>query len=164
MLEIKQDIFSCIGRSDLADGICITTNGIISKSKMACMGAGTAGICAEKYPEVRKILGEQIDKNGNHCYVIGKFSNGVYRDPEEPLFDQLLISFPTKEHFKDNAKISLIIQSSKELVAIADKYGLKKVLLPKPGAGVFTGKLNFEIDVKPKIKDIFDDRFIIADI
>lgn len=167
MKEIKKDIFE-LAMEPETDSICITTNGIVSSSGLAIMGAGSAGAAATKYPNIRANLGAALNKFGNLPFVIGYLdSNGIFNNPNSKVIKNkeykcLIWSFPTKEHFKDPAKIDLIIKSSKIMAQHVDSMDLKNIYIPCPGCGPTTGKLSWERDVKPEIENILDDRFTIT--
>lgn len=167
MKEIKGNIFDFIEDED-TDAICITTNGITNASGVAIMGAGTAGEAVKRYPKIREITGKQIKAGGNKTHLIGVIDNqNNYQVPAPENvstkdYKCLIFSFPTKEDFRHPAIPELIVQSAKRLVKFADYLDLKKIVIPAPGVGAATGKLNWEKDVKPLIKDILDDRFVIV--
>lgn len=167
MQEVKRDLFSFLNDEDI-DGICINTNGIVGVDGKAIMGAGTAKAAAFHFPETQEVLGTMLRYYGNKPFIIGYFDkNNKYHNPyKHSMFDinvkYFLFSFPTKNDFRKPAIPELIVNSAKEMVFIADRLSLQKIVLPGPGVGTATGKLNWEIDVKPIIKDILDDRFIIT--
>ena len=88
---------------------------------------------------------------GNHVYTL----KNIIRDKN----NFILISFPTKDHFKDRSDINLIIQSSYELVELINNLDIKKCYLPPVGCGA--GGLNWN-DVKSELEKILDNRFIIV--
>jgi hypothetical protein len=55
------------------------------------------------------------------------------------------------------ADLKIIKKSCKELVALTDKHGWKKVLLPRPGCGA--GELQWA-EVKKVIEKYLDNRFV----
>ena len=140
------DLFECPERYD---AICVTTNGIVKKDGSAVMGAGIAKMFAQKYPSLPKNLGEKIKAGGNHAYLLGAVMDKQYA----------ILSFPTKEHFKDKSDIELIKRSCRELVAIADRYHLQHIYFPAPGCGL--GGLILK-DVCAEIEKILDDRFVLV--
>lgn len=134
-----------------ADAYCITTNGIVKNDGCAVMGAGVALSAAKRYPDCPKELG----------YFIGKYGHrvgGFYYSIKDLV---LLISFPTKDHWKDCSDIRLIEKSAKELMALVQEKGYEKVVLPRPGCA--NGGLNWE-DVKKVIEPILDDRIVIVSL
>lgn len=164
MIEVEGDIFDFISDPKV-DAICITTNGIVNNYGLAIMGAGTAGIAATKWPEVRKILGRLLKIRGNVPNVIGYIDkeNNYYIPDKTAIHDKnykcIIWSFPTKNHYKDPSDPELIKQSSQKLLKYADIFELKKIALPYPGIG--KGGLDCE-DVKKIIEPILDDRFLIV--
>lgn len=128
------------------DAICITTNGITKKSGDAVMGAGIAKACAEKFPRSPKDLAEGLKENGNVVQIIS------------PTIYGLILSFPTKNHWKDPSNIELIKKSCHQLMDFIDENKLTRVLLPKPGCS--NGKLEWS-EVEPIISEILDDRVAV---
>lgn len=165
MKERKADLFETI-YEDGVDAICITTNGMYLEDGRAAMGGGCAGVCAKRWPETSMRLGKCL-KNflTNVPFVIGALDkDGEYIEPtlkmiKERKFKTLILSFPTIDHLMDGAKLGLIKNSAKELKALADKFDLRGVVVPRPGVGI--GGLSWG-DVKPSLEEYFDDRFTIV--
>ncbi len=146
MKEITGDIWNVAKTIAGSTTLCITTNGVVGVDG-AIMGKGIAMEARERYPDLPKLLGRKLEKHGNH----------VFHFPDKTLF-----TFPTKNHWRDDAVPDLIVQSALELrhfVDYTDSIYLHKIFLPRPGCG--NGGLDWEKQVKPLIKDILDDRFII---
>lgn len=120
---------------------CITTNGTVKKNGEAVMGRGCALEAAQDRPNLPKILGCKLDLTGNHVYWL----------------DADIYSFPVKHHWRESASLDLIEQSAYELDAIINSNFT--VVLPRPGCG--NGRLDWEINVKPLIAPILDDRFTV---
>ena len=169
MKELKGNLFDMAMEPEV-DAICITTNGITNHDGLAMMGAGTAGKAAQLWPEVRQVLGKWLLKYGNVPSIMGMLDKeNNYSKPSKVKLDNkeykcLIWSFPTKDDFRHNAKVELIKQSSEYMAGYANQLDLKKILLACPGAGKFTGRLDWKTDVKPSIQDILDDRFIITSL
>ena len=125
---------------------------VVRKDGQAVMGRGVAKEAADLLPELPKLLGQELRKFGNHCFIFSII----------PVFD--IITFPVKPTFGPNhepgwqvrAEIPLIKQSAYELVKFANRYDWVDVLLPRPGCG--NGGLKWK-DVKPVLTEILDDRF-----
>lgn len=141
--EIKGDIFDYIGDADV---VCVTTNGIVKTNGELVMGAGVAKAFANRYKNMPKILGKKVKDHGNIVFQGGE-DNGT-----------LLLSFPTKNNFKDKADIKLIIKSAERLRRFADKRNWQKIIIPSPGTGL--GGLN-KNTVYDALNKIFDNRFYI---
>jgi hypothetical protein len=164
MKEIKGDLFEMI-YEDGVDAICITTNGMWLTDGRAAMGGGCAGVCAKRWPETAVRLGKCL-KNflTNVPFVIGALDeNGEYLEPnlkmiKEHKFKTLIISYPTIDDLMSGAKIDLIKNSAKEVKALADRFGLKGIVVPRPGVGI--GGLTWG-DVKSEIEPYMDDRFTV---
>lgn len=139
--EVKGNIFD-----EKADAVCVTTNGIVCRTG-AVMGAGIAKEANMRY-NLSASLGKKLKETGNHVYDMGVFDN------------KHVITFPTKNDWRDPSDIALIKQSCIELITLADANNWKEILLPPVGCGC--GGLNFEKDVKPVIGAILDDRFTIC--
>jgi len=132
-----------------SDAICITTNGIVKKDGRLVMGGGIALEVVQRYPEIDLTLGRYVKAYGNRCFYI----------PIDLYNHFVIISFPTKHHYKNDSCIKLIKKSTKELVEIVDKYKLNTIALPKVGCGL--GRLNYDKQVKPILSKYLDDRFTI---
>lgn len=167
MKEIKGSVFDFINDNE-TDSICITTNGIVNSHDLAIMGAGTAGEAVRRWPNVRKTLGFALKLRGNVPNIMGIIDkSGNFLEPtKEQLQDVkdknykcLVWSFPTKDDFRYNSIPELIKTSAMKMMRYADIFGLKKVIIPRPGCT--NGKLKWE-DVKPELEKILDDRFIIV--
>jgi hypothetical protein len=164
MKEIKGDLFEMI-YEDGVDAICITTNGMWLTDGRAAMGGGCAGVCAKRWPETAVRLGKCL-KNflTNVPFVIGALDeNGEYIEPnlkmiKERKFKTLIISYPTIDDLMSGAKIDLIKNSAKEVKVLADRFGLKGIVVPRPGVGI--GGLTWG-DVKSEIEEYMDDRFTV---
>ena len=127
------------------DAVCVTTNGITKANGHAVMGAGIAKQADELY-NLAPALGMKLKMHGNHCYDMGEFRT------------RHVVTFPTKNHWKDDSDLNLIAQSCKELTILADKNNWQVVVLPPVGTGC--GKLSWE-SVKKVLKENLDDRFVI---
>jgi hypothetical protein len=169
MKEIKGNVFDFIEDPD-TDSICITTNGIVGATGLATMGAGTAGEAARRWLGVRKNLGNGLKVVGNVPFVIGIINKeGMFINPKKENFQDILDknykcliwSFPTKDDFRNNSILPLIQKSAVYLSQNADKLGLKKIVIPRPGCS--NGKLSWA-DVKPAIEPLLDDRFVIVSL
>lgn len=144
--EFKGDIIENINSFD---AVCITTNGVVKQDGRLVMGAGVAKAFRNKFHNIDLSIGRKVLKNGNKCYRITSH-NGTD-----------IVTFPTKNHWKDNSCIIRIKLSCIELVELTNKYGWADVALPKPGCS--NGGLSWDY-VKEEIKDLLDDRFIIVDL
>ncbi|MDE2095658.1 MAG: ADP-ribose-binding protein [Patescibacteria group bacterium] len=136
-----------------ADAKCFPTNGVVKKNGHAVMGRGLAKQVADRWPSVSWWLGQVLESDGNHVRALG----GV---PEcDRKFS--LVSFPTKNDWRDKSDLGLVRQSGVELVQLTDFMRWKKVILPRPGCD--NGGLNWR-EVKPVLEEIFDGRFVIVDL
>lgn len=165
MKELKADLFEIIHQENV-DAICITTNGHYTTDGQAVMGGGCAGICARKWPETAVRLGKCLKNFGTNIpFVIGALdANGQYVEPKLPMikagkYKCLIISFPTIDNLMDGAKLSLIKRSAEELKKFVQQYGLRNVVVPRPGVGI--GGLSWR-EVKEVLEPVLDDRFTIV--
>lgn len=148
MKIMQKDLLSFIGE---ADCICVTTNGIVKNNGKLVMGAGIAKAISEKYPNIAKTLGSKIKATGKNIVFKGveaKDNQGTY-----------VLSFPTKENYKDKSSLDLIRRSAIRLKYLADVHGLKDIVIPCPGIGC--GGLDME-EVVDLLGTIFDERFTIV--
>lgn len=119
--------------------VCITTNGFIKKNGELVMGAGVAKQAKYVFPELPKILGDHIRKNGNRVYYLEEYN---------------IFSFPTKHYWWQKSDIDLIKTSLIQLTNLMEIHKIQKIILPRPGAG--NGRLHWN-DIKEQIKNLAND-------
>lgn len=128
----------------------ITTNGDTNRrTGAAVMGRGCAKETTERISDIQFHFGKLLRRHGNR----------VMRLTSPARKGWALASFPVKHHWHEEADLPLIRRSAHQLVALADKFGYRDVLLPRPGCG--NGRLSWE-DVKPVLGEILDDRFTVV--
>lgn len=123
---------------------CITTNGIVKNNGELVMGAGIALEAKRRFPKLPMKLGEYVDEFGNVPFVC---------------FEENIITFPTKHHWKDPSDLDLIVSSAKLIVNRVNVYTIGSVALTRPGCG--NGNMVWS-EVKPLIEDILDNRFTVC--
>jgi hypothetical protein len=106
--------------------ICIPTNAIVKEDGNAVMGKGLALQCNQKYSEISSIIGARITQFGNIPCLIKKYK---------------IITFPTKQHWQEEASLKLIERSARLLRIIIKSKRLSKVYVPYVGCG--EGGLNW---------------------
>jgi O-acetyl-ADP-ribose deacetylase (regulator of RNase III) len=131
------------------DAICVTTNGVVKNNGELVMGGGIALQFKNRYPKLPTILARHVSSKGNHCYAI----IATYVADDLPY--KHIVSFPTKNDWKNNSPLSLIQQSINELVSLTSVHRWDTVALPFPGIGL--GGLKYE-EVLPLVERL-DDRF-----
>lgn len=144
MLEATVDLWE-----EPADAKCITTNGFVKVNGEGVMGAGIAGQAQRRYPNMPKMLGLQLQENGNHV--------GILQLPtvDDPAY---YVSYPVKDVWMNPAREDLIIRSAHELMELIDLMYWEKVLLPRPGCG--NGRKVWG-QVKRWIEPILSDKVIV---
>ncbi len=139
-----------------ADARCITTNGMTRPSDgCAVMGKGCAEEARHRFPGVDTYLGMMLDQHGNHVHQL-------MEAPKKPMGSGVwvLVSFPTKHHWREKSDLELITQSCVELLEVADTQpSWETVLLPRPGCGA--GGLSWSV-VKQVIAPLLDDRIVVV--
>lgn len=165
MKERKTDLFETIYEDDV-DAICVTTNGQYTMQGIAAMGGGCAGVCARRWPETARKLGQMLKTFGTNVpFVIGALDeNGEYLSPtregiKNKEYKCLIFSYPTINNLINGSNLQLIKQSATILKDYVEKFELKNVIVPRMGVGI--GGLRWE-DVKPEVENILDDRFTIV--
>ena len=141
------DVFSVIGT---AKAVCVTTNGVVKSSGLLVMGAGVAKDFATAYPELPANLGHKVSTHGNHVYL-GAIVNNT-----------CILSFPTKQDYRNKSDLNLIIASAKRLVKWCNANhitGANSVYIPFPGIG--KGGLDKQL-VADSLVDILDNRFVLC--
>lgn len=130
-----------------ADARCITTNGAVRQDGAAVMGRGVAAQAKTRWPGIEFFFGERLQHFGNHALCLGVWDGAE------------LVSFPVKRHWREAADLNLILQSCRELMALADERPWQRILLPRPGCG--NGRLDWA-QVGPAIAPLLDDRVSIV--
>jgi len=154
MKTIKGDI---LNPPEGTDAICIPTNGIVRANGELVMGAGLALAAKKKWPEIARTLGVAVKRFGNGVHLMNTFqSKGQEVSKNEFCY---VLSFPTKNHWRDKSSLELITKSCEQLLAFVDKWGVKQVMLPVVGCGL--GNLKWE-EVEPILDKYLDDRFTVV--
>lgn len=124
--------------------ICVPTNGIIQLNGCLVMGAGVALQALDKFNDIDKILGKWVRKHGNI-----------------PCVDTInsLISFPTKNDYRDKSDLKLICRSAVQIQWAASYLGIHNVYLPLVGCGL--GGLEPSV-VAAQLQRLLDDRFTMV--
>lgn len=154
MLEVFGNIWDFHAQKEV---VFIPTNGVVNDIGENIMGVGVAKQAADLFPDLKRRLGIRIQKFGNRCHYFHDIRVG---------------SFPTKWHFREDSNLNLIRKSATELVEYhsqifhnPEAYDFvdedKKIYLVRPGCGY--GNLSWESEVKPVLKNILDDKFIIVE-
>ena len=139
-------------KGDGGEAICVTTNGIVMQNGKAVMGAGIAKFVRDTFPHTDEKLGRFLSQYGNRVFNLGtkEYKGKQFR----------LLSFPTKNDWKDKSDLALIEKSANELVSIVYKFNLSKIYLPAPGCS--HGQLEWQ-DVKKKLSSL-DERFVVTSL
>ena len=154
MREVNIDIFdSQILRN--ANAVCFTSNGIVTKNNRLVMGAGVAKLFRDSVPQVDLLAGKLVKQNGNVCQEVTSF----FHEENGRQNSVSVVVFPTKNHFKDGADLSLILRSARRLREIIEKYHWQMVALPRPGVGL--GGFKWEM-VRDKLEPFLDNRVVIV--
>lgn len=142
MKEIVGDLWEEHGQGAV---VAITTNGAVNRVGRAEMPRGCARQARERYPGLLKTLGALLSQHGNHVFDLG----------------HQIVSFPVEENPYQHPELSLIEQSCRELVELANYKGWQKIVVPRPGCG--GGGLSWH-DVKPILGRYFDERFYVISL
>lgn len=116
------------------------------------MGKGQALEASKLFPGIDIQLGHYLRKYGNRVFYMGNYQCRSS--------DIILITFPTKQHYKEPSNTELIAISAQQLKIIADKFSISKIFLPPVGCGL--GGLDYKEQVRPILREILDDRFIVV--
>jgi len=148
MKVIYGDILNTLYVDDIkVVGICVTTNGVVKTDGLGVMGAGVAKDFVMRFPTIDHILGQKIKMHGNIPHILGN-----YKIPLEIRHDITIISFPTKNDWRDMSDINLIEESARRLAVMIDEDAyLQSGIVLLPMAGCHNGGLNWE-DVEPVLE------------
>lgn len=139
MIEVIGDIW----KSDAIAKV-VTTNGFVKANGDGVMGKGIALEAKKLYLGLESQLGRNIVTFGNVPSILCAYP--------------MLISLPTKHHWKEDSSIALISVSVIKLRQIVDALNIPSVAMPRPGCG--NGNLDWN-DVKKIIRPHLDDRFMV---
>jgi hypothetical protein len=169
MIEINADLFYAN-----AEILLIPTNGVIKQNGDAVMGAGIAKFIDTRrnltmFTTAAEYLGAQLKTTANIPLELGYLYQMV-GGPRWSTYKQSdlnngyrLYSFPTKNHFKDDAQLPLIARSAELFREIWLKLDKPLVAMPRLGCGC--GGLNWETQVKPVLMDAFpEDQFLVYNL
>ncbi len=139
MLELTGDLWDFHSRGEF---VAITTGGLVDKNGACVMPRGCAAQARELFPGVESVLGQLISQHGNHVHDLGS----------------RIFSFPVENSPYENPEMHIIERSCRELVAMVDRYGCERIIVPRPGCG--SGGLDWA-EVSKILVRIFDDRFLV---
>lgn len=145
------------------DAVCVTTNGVLRANGRAVMGAGIAKYARDTFQGVDKRLGENIKAYGNRAFSLGwqwPITATSECSPQKQAGKFMLLSFPTKHHWKDNSDSVLIRESCRQIMSLANEHDLDSIYMPCPGCS--NGHLDYERDVRPVLMEELDGRFIVC--
>lgn len=134
------------------DARCITTNGTVKANGRGVMGRGCAKEAKDRLLGLEITLGAQLREHGNHVAILAHTGEKSAPTP--------LVMFPVKHEWHERADLELIEQSARELVALTDQQGWQTVVLPRPGCG--NGGRKWQSEVRPLIRWILDERFLMV--
>lgn len=155
MVEIAGSLWENLG---LADVLIVPTNGRVRRDGEAVMGAGLALAVKERWPSVANSLGYNLTAHGNHVHILALVKKPGLAESTKMSDHMTIVSFPTKDHWKDPSDLGLIAGSVLELRTLADKRpDWKRIVLPRVGCG--RGGLTWET-VRPLLEGL-DDRFFV---
>jgi hypothetical protein len=127
--------------------VIVPTNGNRTKDGLAVMGAGVAKDAALRYPELMELLGEALAGG-----------NGVNVFP-----DQRIITFPTKNNWRNPSDVMLIHRSCQEFKRIIENWQGECPAFYSPQLGCGLGGLKWEM-VKPILEKYLNDWVIIVNL
>lgn len=145
------------------DAVCVTTNGVLRANGRAVMGAGIAKYARDTFRGVDRRLGENIKAYGNRAFALGwqcHITAASGRSAGRQADGFMLLSFPTKHHWKDDSDPALIRESCRQVMALADEHRLDTIYMPCPGCS--NGRLDYVRDVRPVLVEELDGRFAVC--
>lgn len=133
--------------TDQAGLLGTPTNGVTRSDGTAVMGKGLAKQAADRFDDLESILGTKLKEHGNHVHTLNPLPD---RDSTG-----WLISFPTKDHFREDSSIELIQKSARQTKTLYETNQPDgSIVLPEVGFGL--GGLSFD-DVGPILEEILGD-------
>lgn len=131
------------------DVICVTTNAEVKINGNAVMGRGCAEFVRDNFKGSDKKLGVYLKQYGNRVFRLGEhtYAGRPFQ----------LVTFPTKNQWRDRSDLGLIRKSAQELRSLCDKFGYSRIYIPIPGCT--NGYLRWS-QVKEELRDL-DSRFVV---
>ncbi|MEW6545089.1 MAG: ADP-ribose-binding protein [Nitrospirota bacterium] len=143
MREATVNLWDCHAQGII---VAVTTNGAVTRAGVAVMGKGCAKEAAARFPALPVRLGLRLRTEGNRLYWWP---------------DYRLVTFPTKHDWRDRtADLALIQRSASALRDLIDANGWSTVAVPRPGCGA--GLLHWEVEVRPILQEMWDDRVLVV--
>ena len=126
--------------------IVIPVNFFVKRNREAVMGRGLALEARNRFPRIPRRLGEAYLKDGMCVKVF---------------HDNRLFMFPVKHNWWEDASVTLIEESCKQLKILVGYFPDMPFPVYVPRVGTGNGKLEWSI-VKPILEKYLDDRFVIC--
>jgi hypothetical protein len=184
MHEIVGDLFE----SELADAICITTNGFVNSQGANTMGRGCAGSAKVRWPGIQMAIGTVIRGFGNVPIKLTHEEEGriFLQECKQPIYPRHYVpyhifTFPTKPDFCKEADLldnyrrspylgqdsypGWMAKSNLGLILESAQHLVTQVnaggfkSVVLPRPGCGAGGLSWKDEVRPYLSEILDDRF-----
>jgi hypothetical protein len=111
----------------------------VKKDGRAVMGRGLALQASQKFKDLDRWLGSQLEAWGNHVFFFPEYR---------------LITFPVKRTWDEQARLDLITQSCEELAKGMTTVALRPFPVISPKVGCGNGRLRWE-EVGPVVMQRF---------
>lgn len=142
MREMKGDIWKTA--KEFNGFMVVPTNGFVKVNGECVMGRGLAYQAKTKYPELPKLLGDRIKKDGNVVQILGKHR---------------IITFPVKHNWWERANLELMEKSfrklRREILNTHSILASGPIFISHVGCG--NGHLDWEKEVRPLMKRYLGD-------
>lgn len=148
--------------------LVITTNGFVKRDGTAVMGRGIALAAKARWPNLARELGAMLHAKGN-CTMMWP-DKGIFTFPVKPARITANATLNNvvshmRRHFRPGQSVpgwaavadpKIIARSAHELATLANNWGLRRILLPRPGCGA--GELSWPA-IRPILENVLDERF-----
>lgn len=131
------------------DALVVPINWRTNRNGDAIMGAGVALAAKKRWPHLQRVLGDQIRRSPDAPHV-----------PIYAMGDYWMVCLPTKHDWRDPSDVKLIEAGVTALIDQAGGFGWRTIVLPRLGCGL--GQLDWEVQVRPLLADLLDDRFVVV--
>lgn len=152
--EIQADYLQTI-LTEKWDAVVVTTNTIVKQDGSLVMGAGTAKIIAEKYPQIPLEFGRIVRLHNK----LGQFNTFPVVCT---FYSPVIIGIPTKYNYRDKSSLELVKRSLQQLRILINSLGYMRILLPRPGCAL--GGLSWSEQVKPLCCQYLDERYWVISL
>ncbi len=152
---MKERVFNFWNAVPQGAALALPTSGYVAKNGRAVFARGILAQAKHQYKDIDRVLGRKLIGQGRVPGHRGK-DLGVGNHVTALWLRPPVFSFPIKWNFWEDADLSLIERSARELVEMVDSVRLARVYLPPVGDG------HPWPEVRSILERYMDNRFVVV--